>query len=153
MNIDFNRLKIDFMKKILLALTILSTISFTQADAQKSKFDKNYPVCRKGNGYGVCCQNQSPVSNMPTVTRSSDETLVSQSLRRQDTYVHMGYSRRLYSNRHNPRILVSVDDPAAPYKGEDSRVNDGVHANIERNINYLDNTIILPPNDGGISDR
>lgn len=141
------------MKKILLALTILSTLSFTEANAQKSKFDKNYPVCRRGNGYAVCGQNQSPISNMPTVSSTTDEEQVSQSLRRKDTYVHLGYSRRLYSNRHNPRILVSVDDPAAPYKGEESRTNDGVHANIERNINYLDNTMVLPPNDGGISDR
>jgi hypothetical protein len=78
-----------------------------------------------------------------------------------DTSVYLGYSSNpipgfsgmIPSNRRNPRIRVTIDDPTAAYQGKESMINDGVQLNKERNINYLDTSVELPPSDGGLSNR
>lgn len=52
------------------------------------------------------------------------------------------------SNKRNRRIVVTFDEPTAPYDGEESRANDGVETNKQRNLNYQDNSMRLPPSDG-----
>jgi hypothetical protein len=140
------------MKKILLALALIGLVRYA-ADAQKkSIYDKNYKVCL-ANGKYRTCNSEAPAAKTKRVVISDESEKVA-SLRRMDTYVHMGYRpSNTTSNKRNPRILLSYDDPQAPYLGEESRTNDGVQKNIQRNINYLDNSVDLPPNDGGLSDR
>lgn len=138
------------MKKILLALSIIGLISHNAgAQTKKSIYAKNYPVCLSGSTYKVCTTTKAELGRKETADNPDP------SLRMMDTYVHMGYgSRHTYaSNKRNPRIRVAIDDPHAPYEGKESMINDGVQKNKERNINYLDNSVVLPPNDGGVSDR
>lgn len=143
------------MKKILLVMALIS-FGYIHAEAQskKSTYAKNYPICLSGNKYKVC-----PAANSKA-GRSVKVNNPSASLRMMDTTVHMGYSTArpfssmsVLSNRRNPRIRVTIDDPQAPYEGKESMINDGVQKNKQRNINYLDNSVELPPNDGGVSDR
>ena len=134
------------MKKILLALAVLGLIN-TGANAQKSKFDKNYKVCMADGKYRTCNPEAPAATTKHVVTTNEPQKVAS--LRKLDTYVHMGYiPSNTTSRMKNPRILVSYDDPQAPYLGQESRVNDGVQKNIDRNINYLDYSTDLPPNDG-----
>lgn len=140
------------MKKILLALAIIS-FGYINAGAQtkKSVYDKNYPVCLTGTKYKVCPSPKTAAKQGRSVEVNNHEA----SLRMMDTTVHMGYSSNtpLFSNRRNPRIRIAIDDPNAPYKGKENMTNDGQQKNKIRNINYLDNTADLPPNDGGLSDK
>ena len=119
------------------------------AEAQngKSKFDQNYKVCIKGDKYAVCDE----VDKMnEKVGRDVKLTNDDRALRRFDTHVHLGYATaNAYSNKNNPRIRVSYDDPNGAYEGEETMINDGVEKNKARNINYLDGSMQLPPNDGG----
>lgn len=140
------------MKKILLALAILGSVSYSVEAQKKSKFDINYKVCLMDGKYRTC-NPEAPAAKTKKVVLSNEEQTVA-SLRKMDTYVHMGFRpSSTLSNRQNPRILLSYDDPQAPYLGKESRTNDGVQKNKERNLNYLDNSVDLPPNDGGLSDR
>jgi hypothetical protein len=140
------------MKKILLALAMIGVIHFN-ADAQakkKSVYAKNYHICLTDSKYKVCKSSVAKKNN--TIGRKLAVNNPEPSLAMMDTYVHLGYAPG-YSNKHNPRIRVAIDDPNAPYQGKESMQNDGVQKNKERNINYLDNSVVLPPNDGGVSDR
>lgn len=133
------------MKKLFIALSLIGLVQFS-ANAQ-SKNAQNYKICLKGDKYQVCDGSSTPRA-MKKQKAKDAHTIAS--LRRMDTYVHLGYSSSAaFSNKRNPRIMVSMDDPQAPYKGEESRINDGVKKNIDRNVNYLDNSIVLPANDGG----
>ena len=122
------------------------------ANAQKkSVFAKNYKICLIDSKYQVC-----PKSESSELGRSSLVVNPEGALRMMDTSVYLGYSSplpgfsgRVPSNRRNPRIRVTIDDPQAPYEGKESMINDGVEINKVRNINYLDSSVELPPVDGG----
>lgn len=136
------------MKQILLALTVIG-LMHTSANAQtKSKYDINYDVCKTNGKYHVCGTNTPQISDgyqKPT----DNKTEVVSSLRRMDTYVHMGYGTPGGSSfKNNPRFRVSYDDPNGAYEGKETLTNDGVQKNINRNVNYLDNSVNLPPVDG-----
>lgn len=147
------------MKKILFAIMVLA-IGTTSADAQtkgksaKSVNAKNYPICLVGEEYKVC-----PVHTNAQLGRSEIVNNPEASLRMMDTSVYLGYTNTpsygimVPSNRRNPRIRVTIDDPNAPYQGKESMINDGVQKNKVRNINYLDSSVQLPPSDGGLSNR
>ncbi len=136
------------MKHLFLALAITG-LTYSSAEAQSSansKFAKNYPVCMTGSGYTVC---DAATAQETPVGRMEDE---SASLSMNTTYIHMGNVNRKMQNRG--RIRVSYDDPNAPYKGEESLINDGVQENKARNLNtnngaYYD----LPPSDGSMGIR
>jgi hypothetical protein len=138
------------MKKILL-IAAIAAIAYNNAEAQaKSAFDKNYRVCRINDKYRTCDENtELIVSNK--VDKKTEQTVAS--LRRLDTYVHMGFRpSATLSSRRNPRIHVAYDDPNGAYEGKETMINDGVKKNIHRNLNYITGTEV-PPNDGGLSDR
>ena len=133
------------MKKVLMALTVLGTMHFSAEAQTNSKYNQNYKMCNNAHGYYVCGEEAPKVAGTKVTKEGPDA-----SLRMMDTYVHLGYSRSEgQSNKRNPRIRVSYDDPTAPYKGQESMINDGVKKNINRNINYLDNSVQLPAVDGG----
>ncbi|WP_276133001.1 hypothetical protein [Polluticoccus soli] len=143
------------MKKILLALAMIGATVYGASAQKKSAFAKNYRICLIDSKYQVC-----PKSAKSDLGRTSTIENPEGVLRMMDTSVYLGYSSpfpsfsgMVPSNRRNPRIRVTIDDPQAPYEGKESMINDGVELNKARNINYLDTSVELPANDGGVSDR
>lgn len=139
------------MKKILLALVIVGTAVCGANAQKKSVFAKNYRICLIDSKYQVC-----PTSTKSDLGRTSVVSNPEGALRMMDTSVYLGYSSpfpsfsgMVPSNRRNPRIRVTIDDPAAPYQGKESMINDGVELNKERNVNYQNTSVELPPSDGG----
>ena len=126
------------------------------ATAQKKSVNaKNYHICLIDSKYQVCPKSKTSELGRTAVTINPEE-----SLRMMDTHVYMGYSSpfpgfsgMVPSNRRNPRIRVTIDDPNAPYQGKESMINDGVQKNKVRNVNYLDTSVELPPSDGGTTNR
>jgi hypothetical protein len=136
------------MKQVLIGLLIAGILPLS-ANAQnkgKSNYNKNYPVCIKGNQYAVC-DNMDKATEQ--VGRDVKVTSDDRTLHLFDTYVHMGYRPMASaSTKNNPRLRVSYEDPNGAYEGKETSINDGVKKNIQRNLNYLDASMTLPPNDG-----
>lgn len=132
------------MKQLLLGLafTAFATIN---TNAQDSKFDKNYPICYTNNGYKTCSaaameQSQRIYTSNPL----PNESIVFTAAEPEPAHLSK-YTRN--------RIKVLYDDGNAAYKGEETPTNDGVKTNIQRNKNYLDQSVTLPANDAGLSNR
>lgn len=142
-----NHIKIDFMKQILFALGLTCFVQLNAGAQTKGNPNAiNYNVCMHGNGYQVCDEHaaKTQMQGGHVVTEAPDP-----SLSLLNTQVNMGYrSAVANSNRRNPRFRVSFDDPNGAYQGKETKINDGVQKNKQRNINYLDATVQLPPNDG-----
>jgi hypothetical protein len=147
-------LKLQTMKKMIFALGLIGLIGAganaqTIGNSANSKVAKNYPVCQTSTGYRVC---NDAAATMPATTPAKGANLTGIT----SSSVHMGSGMSMETPRSyggNRRkvshIFVTYDDPQAPYKGKESMVNDGVQKNIVRNINYYDQSVILPPVDGG----
>jgi hypothetical protein len=136
------------MKKLLIALAVIGTIHISANAQSKSPFDVNYKVCRVDSKYKTCDAND-PAVVTTTSKATTEQKKVEQSLRRMDTYVHLGYRpSNVVSNKRNPRIVVMYDDPNGAYEGKSTQINDGVQKNKVRNVNYLDTSVDLPSNDG-----
>lgn len=114
------------MKKIMIALMGIMFIA-TSAQAQN----------RKGK-MKVCDHDKSAVLKKE---KQGKYTTVSN----YDQYIVVK------SNKDNPRFKAQYDKPGDGYEGKEVMYNDGVEANIARNINYLDFSVNRPPVDGGIS--
>jgi hypothetical protein len=129
------------MKRILFA-SLLMTGVITTATAQNRSTDanKNFRICFVGGQYVVCDAN-APLTSAGTIQEPEKEMPATPAV-----HVGTGIARKSH-------VGVSYDDPNAPYKGENSAVNDGVKRNDERNINYQNNAVRLPANDGGLSNR
>lgn len=52
------------------------------------------------------------------------------------------------SDNKKPRINIQYDKPGEAYDGKEVMYNDGVEANIDRNINYLNSAANVPPLNG-----
>lgn len=140
------------MKQVLLMLAIAGA-TYTSANAQSgSAYDVNYNVCRTNGKYHVC-SNNSPQIIDGKEKANDNEKQVEKSLSRLNSYTYVKGTPRQQgeSYKKNPRFIVTYNDPQAPYEGKESLVNDGVEKNKNRNINYLDNSVDLPPVDGGIA--
>lgn len=140
------------MKKILVALALTGFFHFNaEAQSGKSRYDKNYKVCMTNNSYGICNETVKNKAEGRKVEKSDP----SASLRMMDSYVHLGYNPNSTSRglARNSRMRVTYEDANAPYQGEESMVNDGVKENKQRNLNYLNQSVVLPANDGGVSNR
>lgn len=117
---------IKIMKKIMIALMGIMFIAISaQAQNRKSKIK-------------VCDHDKSTVLMQE---KQGKYTTVSN----YDQYIVVK------SNKDNPRFKVQYDKPGDAYEGKEVMFNDGVEANIARNINYLDFSVNRPPVDGGIS--
>lgn len=130
------------MKHLIIGLAFTAFVA-SEANAQQSKFDKNYPICYSGNSYKTCSA---------AAMEQSQKTYVTPPL--PDEHVTIGIPEPAHISKypHN-RMKVSYDDGNAPYRGEEAAANDGVKANILRNKNYLDQSVTLPANDGGLSNK
>lgn len=185
-----------------IVIMAIAGLAFTQANAnaQSSKFDKNYHVCKKNGKHVICTQeeamnNAKDFSARGAVDNSaikSDEAVKAVYTNRSTSdkdgvavayevpaEVHLnskadcdqkiyitgaeaGYNKdnpyytttivcvQSESNKNNPNIQVSYDQPGDIYKGENVKAHDGVKKNIKRNINYLDWRGKVP-NDGGLA--
>lgn len=133
------------MKQILFA--ILGLLYFMpNAQAQSnSQYAKNYKVCKLDGKYATCDAN--------TFNRMqrAEKVAATRSTQTKNEAPVASYSQFVYvstSNKENDNIKVLYDDEEAAYEGKNSPINDGVKKNVNRNINYLDESVDLPPVDG-----
>ena len=154
------------MKKLLMALTVIGTMSYSaNAQSTKSQFDKNYPVCEGKDGKGVICtkaQMEAQIRNkrvhvqdvdakgLPVADKALSETNQVVFVRCQSA-VDESPNTYVAPNRHH--ILVNYDNMDNPYKGLPSQQYDGPAKNDERNINVNQTSINLPPNSGYTANR
>lgn len=151
-----NRLNQNIMK-FKIAMLALAGIAFMQPDAsaQSSKYDKNYPVCKKDGKYEICthaekhANNKQMSSSKATVAKTN--TKQAEPIKPKCEVTEVVYVTS--SSKENPRFAVSYDMPGDVYEGKEVMSNDGVQANRVRNINYLDTSVENPPNDGGLATK
>lgn len=139
------------MKQILMALAVVAFLhNSAEAQAKKSKYDVNYKVCKSDNGYATCGR-EGHVRYMTNNTMPADQTteiiLVPVAVA-DDNNLDMNVvnSYEGYYRRHN--IVVGEDEMNAPYQGLPSQQYDGPDRNAQRNLNYNQTSIELPPSDG-----
>lgn len=133
------------MKNSLLALIVIGMTCFSAnaQDQPKSKYDINYKVCLIGDKYKTCDEST------PAFAPNNEKAIKKQvaELRKLDEHVYVKSNTQ--SAKRNPRFTVSYEEGA--YKGEASAINDGVTKNKERNLNYNNTAVDLPPSDGNNS--
>jgi hypothetical protein len=154
----FTNRKISTMKKILMALTLIA-IAHYSAEAQ----NQNYKVCKYNSGYATCGHEKAtagqeqvnampaPYAVMPVATIQPAAPLAQPvPFMPQTGYT---YYDKLVNYLDHPKhhVIVYSDSMDAPYKGEDSRQNDGVAKNEYRNLNYQIATTDLPPSTGSFT--
>lgn len=127
-------------RAIMVFLLLTGFIATSKAQKQTTPQEKNFRICFV-NGQYVVCDPNAPITAAGTIQEPQRELPPAPP-------VHKGNGIAKKSH-----VMLSYDDPNAPYKGENSAVNDGVKKNEERNINYLDGAVKLPPSDGGLSNR
>lgn len=153
------------MKHSILMLAVFGMTYFS-ANAQngenkKSEYDINYKVCRINGKYTTCSDNTPSVVNTPSYTRKVEmqkakayaKTL--DGLRRYDTYTRVLPLQPVVVTA--PKPIAKIDEryegTSAAYHGNPTPENDGIAKNKERNINYLNTSVDLPANDGGLASR
>lgn len=138
------------MKKILIALTVIGTIHYSaNAQTHKSKFAQNYQVCKASDSYTICGETPSTTNSTPGGEQMSAtvlQNMEAQPADAQSMQMNQVNSYEGYYQRHN--IQVSYDDPRNPYEGLPSIQDDGPAKNNQRNLNYNQTSIILPPVNG-----
>lgn len=133
------------MKKILIALTIIGTIHYSaNAQTHKSNFAQNYQVCKANDAYTIC--GEAPSATNSTPGGAPENVNVLQNTCAQSVQMNQVNSYEGYYQRHN--IRVSYDDPRNPYEGLPSIQDDGPAKNDQRNLNYNQTSITLPPVNG-----
>jgi hypothetical protein len=86
--------------------------------------------------YGATAQTHHPTKKAP-VTHHKHHT------------VHHAHAKAAtVHSKHN--IKFSDNDARAPYEGKHSMANDGVKKNESRNLNYQNNSTVLPANNGSM---
>ena len=129
------------MKRMfILSLFFTGLIYKAEAQNKKSSADQNFRICFV-NGQYIACDADAPITSAGTIVEPVEELPPTPPV-----YLGTGTARK-------SRMQVAYDDPNAPYQGVDSQVNDGTNKNKKRNINYLDNSAQIPPNDGGLSNK
>jgi len=144
------------MKKIIIAL-MLAGLAYGSANAQaNSKFAKNYRVCKNSKGNYICSEHP----NWTNDTYSGKKTMASEKKNPCDDLLatpngmnkvssYTGYYPQQGYRQHN--IIVTYDYGRAPYEGLPSPQYDGPQKNEQRNLNYNQNSIDLPPSNGVFS--
>lgn len=129
---------------LLVALAaILAPSLFAQ---EKSRYDINYHICMNDGKYTPCSAREA----LGQKRDFQDVRFQLQNGVQAAPVKSLAHSSVLPSRG---RIRIHYEDPNAPYKGEENMQNDGVEKTAARNINYLDASVQLPPNDGGVTTR
>ncbi|MBS1772734.1 MAG: hypothetical protein JST82_07735 [Bacteroidetes bacterium] len=141
------------MKHSIQLLVVIGMIHFSAA-AQTTPYsteglnyatvnDKNYKVCHIDEEYKVCDASEPLTVNTKPVIDENEVKI--EKLRELDTFVNMAPKKA-------EKKPVDAIDGNDPYKGKDSKTNDGVGKNIQRNLNY--NTgVDVPASDGGLTNK
>lgn len=139
----------------ILVIAAAATVFAFSANAQQtgksanSKFAQNYSVCQTGGNYHPCSQAEAMTSNTGRTETVANTGMGSIAM--SETTVYMGERNNTIGRG---RIRVSYpDDPNGAYEGKETRINDGVQDNKQRNLNQYNDAVVLPANDGGLSDR
>ncbi len=153
------------MKHSILMLAVFG-MTYVSANAQngeakKSEYDINYKVCRINGQYTTCSDNTPNVVNTPSYERKVEaqkakahaKTL--DGLRRFDSYTRVLPLQPVVVTAAKPiaKIDQRFEGTSAAYHGNPTPENDGQKKNKERNINYLNTSVDLPPSDGGQASR
>lgn len=153
------------MKHSILMLAVFGMTYFSanaqNGEAKKSEYDINYKVCRINGKYTTCSDNTPTVVNTPSYERkmqSQQEKVNAKTLdglRRYDSYTRVLPLQPVVVTA--PKAIAKIDQrfegTSAAYHGNPTPENDGIAKNKERNINYLNSSVNLPPNDGGLASR
>ena len=135
---------------------------WTQATAKTSKSKtQNYKVCKYANGYATSGKekaitkvpaNMPPVADQAVNVKAADNDVVESTVTTTAPVSYTYYDRMVsYFDRPKHHVIIYSDSMNAPYKGQDSRQNDGVAKNEYRNLNYQLATATLPPSSGSFT--
>lgn len=139
--------------KLKIAMLAIAGLAFMQSDAnaQSSKYDINYPICKADGKYTVCAPGEAMYKQELSSGKEAAAPAPKKVTKPVCEVTEVVFVSSSYKN--NPRLRASFDRPGDVYEGKEVLSNDGVEKNIERNINYLDFSVNRPPNDGGLSTR
>lgn len=124
------------------------------ANAQSGNDDQNFKVCRTHDGYDACDKDKQVNYKYKTPEAQKDNIVTAEDKVQRDNETkacEVTYYMFIQSEKDNPRLRASYKVPGDVYEGDEVPSNDGVQANIQRNINYLDFSVTRPPNDGGLA--
>lgn len=134
------------MKKTIIMLLIAGFATMQSAEAQTSKNNQNFPVCKVNGEYKICDKKHTAATNHSEEMVEKQKPCKVKIVKVQPVVTDMIYMAR--SNKNNPRFQVSYDMPGDVYEGKEVLSNDGVAKNLRRNINYLDWSVTKAPNSG-----
>jgi hypothetical protein len=153
------------MKQSLLMLTVIGMMHFS-ADAQnketpKSKFDINYKVCRIDNKkYTTCSETTPTVIYTPKYQQKIEKQeqeyqKTIDGLRKYDMYIHVHPLPpvEILAKRFLGEATPSFSGTEAAKRRLPMLENDGYAKINYRNLNYLNTSVELPTNDGGLSNH
>lgn len=153
------------MKHSFLMLAVIGMIHYSanaqNREAKKSEFDINYKVCRIDNRYYTTCSDNTPTvvytkaykKYLKHIENKNQKTI--DGLRRYDSYVvmHPLPAVDVVSKKYITPLVPSYAGVEAARRHLPMLENDGYAKINERNLNYLNTSVELPANDGGLADR
>ena len=82
--------------------------------------------------------------------KQMDRSLVENDNSKNNYTIISPYNKHLIltGDNENPSIKIQYDKPGEAYDGKEVMYNDGISANIDRNINYLNESANIPPING-----
>jgi hypothetical protein len=138
------------MKKILLALTMIGMIHYSaeaKPNSKKHNYNENYQVCKLDNAYTICGETPTPATMTPASVGANTNILPTATENVQSAQTNQA-SPSYTGNYQQHNIAVFYDDPRNPYEGLPSRQDDGPGKNEERNLNFNQTSVTLPPVNG-----
>jgi hypothetical protein len=134
--------------------------NWQESTTKTTKKGQNYKVCKYNSGYATCGTEKKSTTMLAPYTPApvtTDETVsapaapVTQAAATPPTTYTYYDVMVNYFDRPKHHVIIYSDSMNAPYKGEDSRQNDGVAKNEYRNLNYQLATAELPPSSGSFT--
>lgn len=153
------------MKQSLLMLVVIGMMHFganaQDKEAPKSKFDINYKVCRIDNKKYTTCNEATPtVIYTPAYQKKVDKQeqeyqKTIDGLRKYDVYINVKTLPpvEVLAKRYLSEAAPAFSGTEAAKRHLPMLENDGYAKINYRNLNYLNNAVDVPSNDGGLSNR
>jgi hypothetical protein len=155
------------MKKMILALALLGTVSYTATAQSNSKYAKNYKVCRADDGAYVVCSDDkgedlsygtrisSYAATRPAAVPATPAPVPCVNIMQPALVPYRAERVMRYAKPQNIKVQyegvdgTTVEEPKAPAHGQPSVQYDGPDMNAKRNLNYGSGQYV-PPNNGTI---